>query len=75
MARKRSKNKRHSCGICKPHKRGGANRWKPKDEMLLKEAEVMARDGNEIMYDQFWYDAVDAFDFCEEKCCKTKEES
>ena len=68
LMRKRSKNKRHSCAMCKPHKMGGANRWKPKDEMLLKEFEKV--DPEEVLYNQNWYDAIDAFDYCEEKCCK-----
>jgi len=37
--RKRLKKKKRSCACCKPHKMHGANRWKPKDEALLKEFE------------------------------------
>jgi len=37
--RKRTKNKRASCGMCKPHKRGIANRWKIRDEVELREFE------------------------------------
>jgi hypothetical protein len=41
--RKRLKRKLRSCGLCKPHKVHGAPRWKPLDEMRLREAERMAR--------------------------------
>lgn len=34
--RKRYKNKKRSCGLCKPHKRGFANRWKAKDLQTLR---------------------------------------
>ncbi len=35
--RKRYKNKTKStCGLCKPHKRGWANRWKEKEFFKLK---------------------------------------
>lgn len=37
--RKRTKVKRKGCGLCKPHKRGLENRWKPKDEARLAAAE------------------------------------
>lgn len=37
--RKRSKKKQHSCALCKPHKMGGDNRWKHKDEVRLREFE------------------------------------
>lgn len=37
--RKRLKKKQRSCSLCKPHKMGGSNRWKPKDELALKEWE------------------------------------
>lgn len=37
--RKRSKRKRRSCSLCKPHKMGGDNRWKPKEEAKLREFE------------------------------------
>jgi len=30
------KNKKRSCPLCKPHKRGGANRWKVKEKAELK---------------------------------------
>lgn len=29
--RKRIKKKKRSCPLCKPHKTGGANRWKAKE--------------------------------------------
>lgn len=37
--RKRTKVKRRSCGLCKPHKRGLENRWRAKDEARLAAAE------------------------------------
>jgi len=33
--RKQYKNKKKSCGLCKPHKRGWANRWSVKDKRDL----------------------------------------
>lgn len=36
--RKRLKSKR-ACGLCKPHKRRWVNRWKGRDEVLLREFE------------------------------------
>jgi hypothetical protein len=36
--RKQYKNKRRSCGLCKPHKCGTDNRWKPKARSLEKDA-------------------------------------
>ncbi len=41
--RKRFKMKKHSCGLCKPHKVGGANRWNAKELVLLKIYEREAR--------------------------------
>ena len=32
--RKQLRNKRRSCGLCKPHKRGMSNRWKPREQSL-----------------------------------------
>ena len=37
--RKRYKNKLRSCGLCKPHKRGLDNRWKPQHQQLSECAE------------------------------------
>lgn len=37
--RKRLKKKKHSCAMCKAHKMHGSNRWKSKDEFLLKQFE------------------------------------
>lgn len=37
--RKRFKIKRHSCGLCKPHKLGLAHRWTAKDFARIKEFE------------------------------------
>ena len=37
--RKQTKNKRRSCGLCKPHKRALENRWKPRVRAMLIEAE------------------------------------
>lgn len=36
--RKQYRNKLRSCGLCKPHKRGLAQRWKPRDRQALREA-------------------------------------
>lgn len=33
--RKRMKNKKRSCALCKPHKRGISNRWTHKQFFLL----------------------------------------
>ena len=37
--RKQYKKKLKSCALCKPHKMGWANRWKPKEQFLQKQAE------------------------------------
>lgn len=37
--RKRTKKKKHSCTLCKPHKTHGAKRWNHKEEARLKEFE------------------------------------
>jgi hypothetical protein len=37
--RKRLKKKKRSCAMCKPHKMGGDNRWKPRDNEALKRFE------------------------------------
>ncbi len=42
--RKRLKNKRRSCPLCKPHKTKGANRWKAKEFTRLKEFEQQKRE-------------------------------
>jgi hypothetical protein len=42
--RKRLKRKLKCCGMCKPHKRGGANRWKPRDFDRLVRAEKEVRE-------------------------------
>lgn len=34
--RKRFKIKKHSCGLCKPHKVGWDHRWKSKELVLMK---------------------------------------
>jgi len=34
--RKRFKNKKESCALCKPHKRGWAVRWNSKQAELLR---------------------------------------
>lgn len=39
--RKRLKKKKRSCPLCKPHKTGGANRWKTKDFAEIKEFEKL----------------------------------
>ncbi len=41
--RKKYKKKRHSCSLCKPHKTGGAIRWKEKEHALLRELEKESR--------------------------------
>jgi hypothetical protein len=42
--RKRTKKKRCSCAMCKPHKTGGACRWTPKEQASIREAERQAQD-------------------------------
>ncbi|MFP5507395.1 MAG: hypothetical protein ACLGH6_14455 [Gammaproteobacteria bacterium] len=37
--RKRYKNKRRSCALCKPHKRGRDLRWRPRELADLERAE------------------------------------
>lgn len=37
--RKRLKNKKRSCALCKPHKTGHSNRWKAKESDRLKRDE------------------------------------
>ena len=37
--RKRLKRKKRSCALCKPHKMGGANRWKAREFGEIKEFE------------------------------------
>ncbi|MFZ3122153.1 MAG: hypothetical protein WA104_02135 [Thermodesulfovibrionales bacterium] len=37
--RKQYKTKKRSCGLCKPHKKGWDNRWKPKDTAGMRQAE------------------------------------
>lgn len=37
--RKRYKNKRRSCALCKPHKRGWDLRWRPRELAALARAE------------------------------------
>lgn len=37
--RKRYKNKRESCALCKPHKRGWALRWRPRELAEIARAE------------------------------------
>jgi hypothetical protein len=41
--RRRYKLKARTCGLCKPHKRGWAHRWKPKEFELIDLAEREAR--------------------------------
>jgi|GEM_PF-2061019 len=36
LNRKRMKKKKRSCPLCKPHKMGGDNRWKPKEYGRMK---------------------------------------
>lgn len=51
--RKRQKEKKHSCKMCKPHKMGWSNRWTPKeserlqrDEKSMRQAVRRARSGD-----------------------------
>jgi len=44
MARKRYKNKKRSCAMCKPHKRKWEKRWKPKELAKLEQDEKEIRD-------------------------------
>jgi len=41
--RKRFKSKRRSCALCKPHKRGWAPRWKPRERSLIERTEREVR--------------------------------
>ena len=41
--RKNLRNKRRVCKMCKPHKMGWANRWKPKELSKRKEMEEAIR--------------------------------
>ena len=41
--RLKKKKKKRSCPLCKPHKTGGENRWKPKERDALDRAEREAR--------------------------------
>ena len=41
--RKQHKVKRHSCKVCKTHKMGWDNRWKPREKMLARLAEKEIR--------------------------------
>ncbi len=49
--RKRYRSKSRSCGLCKPHKRGWDQRWKPKElqRVELAESEIQSalRHGHE----------------------------
>jgi hypothetical protein len=47
MSRKRSKNKRRACSLCKPHKRGHINRWSPKQLELLRRFERTMHRGDD----------------------------
>ncbi len=42
--RKRYKNKKRSCSLCKPQKTNGAIRWNKEDLFLLKEFERQKRE-------------------------------
>lgn len=41
--RKQYKEKKRSCGLCKPHKKGYTKRWKKRDEARMKEVEAELR--------------------------------
>ncbi len=41
--RKRYKNKKSACGLCKPNKRGLEKRWKPKELDILSRSEKIVR--------------------------------
>lgn len=46
--RKRYKNKRKSCPLCKPHKRGFAIRWRPQELASITRAEREAREAGMV---------------------------
>jgi hypothetical protein len=46
--RKRYKNKRRSCALCKPHKRGWEERWKPKQVQALRDSEREIREAPQL---------------------------
>jgi len=48
--RKRLKKKLRTCALCKPHKMGWDNRWKPKDTVLLDETELEIANAVRIGY-------------------------
>lgn len=41
--RKQYKSKRRACGLCKPHKRGLAKRWKARDALRIQAAILESR--------------------------------
>lgn len=42
--RKQMKLKRRCCALCKPHKRGWANRWTPEEQTMIGEFDKIKRD-------------------------------
>lgn len=48
--RKRYKQKRRSCALCKPQKRGWENRWKPKERQLLDSAETEVLEARSMQF-------------------------
>ena len=42
--RKQLKNKKRSCNLCKPHKTGWENRWKPKEQDAQKRFEQVKKE-------------------------------
>lgn len=50
MARKRTKKKKHSCAMCKPHKMCGGLRWTAKAEQDLKLSEKEKQDHERVEY-------------------------
>ena len=50
--RKQLKNKKCSCAMCKPHKRGMENHWKPKERQDRKLSEEQIRLLKEIFGDK-----------------------
>lgn len=41
--RKQLKRKARSCALCKPYKVGWANRWRPQERQLIKQADAEIR--------------------------------
>jgi hypothetical protein len=61
--------------MCTKHRWKGNSeqRFKPAEEQTRNLMKDEARDWDRLWYDQIYYDAIDAYDNCEEICCNVKE--